>query len=973
MKQRILACLLSLTMALGTIPSAVAAELIVDDTPSTNIAVDRSVATVGVTDTEAGQFHTQAAGDSDVDFGSQLRDDPVATQAYEELEQAFAKEEYTCSNSTVTIEYNSKSNQVVGTTPDYKATDEEIEDMMKDFHRSIRNAYAAFCKDHPEVFFLGNTIEQTETLTSALSDGQYQWKVKSVTVTMESLFSSKRALNTAKTRYASAMASAVAYAKEGTSRYQQLLRAHNYICEKTTYTTGAYAHSAYGALVDGSSVCDGYAMAFKAVCDQLDIPCVEVSGTGISANSTESHMWNLVQMENGKWYGVDATWDDHSDTIYTTYFLVGSKTTAKADFGLGAFSETHVPSGYFYDDTETKEYAYPKQSGSRYVPATKLEMERSASTDIHYSVQLDAELTPSNASCPTIAWSSSDEEVATVDDSGLVTGKGEGEAVITASCADGITAQCTVTVSRVAVESISLPETTAVSCSRTVQLTSKILPERATNQEVTWESADEEVATVDDSGLITGVGEGTTEITVRAENDISATTKVTVAYVKPEKINLSKTSAEVYLDDTLELKATIIPENVSNPELTWSSSDESIAAVNEDGLVTAKGEGTARITATAEDGVSASCTVTVRPIPVEQVTLDQTSLQLYEKETQSLTAEVTPKKATHREVTWKSSNTDAATVDEEGAITAVRAGKTTITATADGVSATCAVQVVPHLNQPELVSAVNATKGVRITWKPVDGATGYMVCRKQSGSWARTQLASVSGAETTSYLDKTSKAGGIYLYTVYAMYGTCKASSFDTTGMSLTVIPTPKLSKISNKRTGMQIEWKKVAVADGYYVYRRAESEAKWTMICDVKSEDTLTYTDSTAENRVTYQYTVRAYVGSNLSAYHAAGLVLRRVKTPEIKSVKNSGRGKLTASWSRVGYVSGYQIEYARKSDFSNSKLITIAENDTVSYKIGGLTKGKNYYVRVRAYKTQKGNRINSSWSTRKRVTIKK
>ncbi len=972
MRKRILACLLSLTMALGTIPTAVAAELVVDDAPSTNVAVDRSVATVGVTDTEVGQFRTQAADESDVSFGSQLKKDPVATQAYEEFEQAFAEEEYTCGNYTVTIEYDSTSNQVVGTTPDYKATDEEIEDMMKDFHRSIRNAYAAFCKDHPEVFFLGNTIEQTETLASALSDGQYQWKVKTVTVTMESLFASKRALNTARTRYTSALESGVAYAQEGNSRYQKLLRAHNYICDKATYTTGTYAHSSYGALVDGNCVCEGYAMAFKAICDALEIPCVEVSGSGISANSTESHMWNLVQMDNGKWYGVDVTWDDHSDQAYTTYFLVGSKTTAKT-FGLGAFSETHVPSGYFYDDKETMKYAYPKQNGSRYVPATKLEMERSAATDIRYSIQLNAEMTPTNASCPDISWSSSDESIATVDDTGLVTGKGEGDAVITASCADGLAAQCTVTVSRVAVESISLPETTAVSCNRTVQLEATILPERATNQEVTWESADETIATVDDTGLVTGVGEGTTEITVRAENGVSVTTRITVTYVKPEKINLSKTSADVYLDDTLAMKATIIPANVSNPELAWSSSDESIATVDENGVVAAKSEGTVRITATAEDGVSASCTVTVRPIPVERVTLDQTSLQLYEKETQSLTAEIEPAKATHREVTWKSSNTDAATVDDAGTITAVHAGKTTITATADGVSATCTVQVVPHLSQPELVSAVNATKGVRITWKPVSGATGYMVCRKQSGSWARTQLASVSGQSTTSYLDKTPKEGHAYLYTVYAMYGEYKASTFDTTGASVTVIPTPKLSKISNKRSGMLVEWKKVSIADGYYVYRRSESESKWAMICDVKSEDTLAYTDSTAENRVTYQYTVRAYVGNNLSAYHTAGLVLRRVKAPEIKSVKNRGRGKLTVDWSRVGYVSGYQLEYARKSDFSSSRIITIADKETLSYRIGGLAKGKNYYVRVRAYKTQKGNRTNSGWSARQRVIIKK
>lgn len=966
-KKRLLAGVLCVAMMLGLLSGAMAAELAVDENFQT---VDRATSVVSAA--EAG-MDTASGQDSSVSFGDQLKDDPVAVQAYKELEQAFSEGDYTCGSYTVTVEYTSSSDQVVGTTPDYKATDKEIDDMMKDFHRSIRNAYAAFCKDHPEVFFLGNTIEQNETLSSALSNGQYEWKVKSVTITMESLFSGKRALNTAKTRYNNAMESAVAYAKNGNSRYERLLRVHNYLCEKAAYASGTYAHSSYGALVDGNCVCDGYAMAYKAICDKLEIPCVEVSGTGISTNGTESHMWNLVQMPNGKWYGVDVTWDDREDKTYTTYFLVGSKTTAMAEFGLGAFSETHVSSGYFYNDKTTMKYTYPKQSAARYVPATQLTMESSAATEVRYTVQLNAELLPTNASCPTLSWSSSDESVAAVDETGLVTGKGAGEAVITAACADGIAAACTVTVSYVAVQSISLPETTEVSCNRTVQLTANIMPERATNIDVSWESRQEEVATVDENGLVTGVSEGTAEIVATAENNLSASTIVTVSYVKPERVTLNKTSAEVYLDDTMKLNATIVPANVSNSSLTWSSSDEGIATVDKDGVVKAHQEGSVRITATAEGNISGSCLVTVRPIPVERVTLDQTELQLYEGESKTLTAEVSPSKATHPELTWTSSNENAATVSDDGIVTGVRAGKTTITATADGVSAVCAVQVVPRLEQPRLVGAVNATKGVRITWESVDGATGYMVCRKSSGSWARTQLESVFGQDTTSYVDTAPQAGQSYLYTVYAMYDGCKASSFDTTGVSVTYVPTPKLSQLRNKRTGLQLAWKRVDIADGYYVYRRLESESEWTMIYDTKSGNTREYTDKTAKNRYTYQYTVRAYVGNNRSAYHAAGLKLRRVKSPELKSVKNSAKGALMVRWSRAAYVSGYQVRYARRSDFSHAKTVVIASQDKLSCKLSGLTKGKNYYVRVRAYKTQKGKQIYSGWSEKRRVKVKK
>ncbi len=975
MKTRLLAWLLSLSCILGMIPGGAAVEGLVagDAAQSYEYTTKPVTATIGVGTPENGHgVQTKSYNSSPESFGSQLEGDPVAVQAYEELEAAFDHTTYTCGSYTVTVEYTSTYDRVVGTTPSYEATDAEIEDMMADFHCSVRNAFAAFCKDHPEVFYLGNTIEQKETLSSALSDGQYQWKVKTVTLVMESLFSSESRLETAKKRYSNALSNAVSYAQEGGSRYEQLKRVHDYLCDAVTYSSSAtYAHSAYGALVDGSCVCEGYAMALKAICDELGIPCVEVSGMGITNESSESHMWNLVQMTNGKWYAVDTTWDDRSDATYHTFFLVGKKSTAKADFGLGAFSETHVESGYFYDDTSTKEFSYPKQNGSKYVAVTGVTVEEEAETDIRYTTALTAEVTPSNASIATLNWSSSDESIAVVDESGVVTGVSAGEVMITAASEDGPAASCRVTVSHVAVQSIALPEQTEVSCNRTVQLEAQITPEHATNRALTWTSTEETVATVDDNGLVTGVSEGTAEIIATAENGLTASTTVTVVYVSPTKVTLSESSADCYLGETVALTATVAPKNASNLSVTWSSSDEAIATVDGNGVVTGITEGTAVITATAEGNVSSSCTVAVRHIPVERVTLDQTELKLHVNDTQTLVAEVTPAKATYPEVTWKSSRPDTASVSVDGSVTAHQAGKATITATADGVSASCTVQVIPNLDQPELVRAVNAVKGVRITWNPVDGATGYMVCRKRSGSWAGTQLDSVSGQGATEYLDKTVKAGRTYYYTVYAMYGDEKASSFDLNGRSVYYIPTPELTSIRNVRAGLQIRWKKVDIADGYYVYRREESETSWTMLHDIKAGEALSYTDKAAKNRYTYQYTVRAYVDADRSAYHTAGLVLRRVTSPTLKSVRNSSRRAMMVRWSRVSYVTGYQVQYARSSDFEQTTTITISDKEKLNQKVTGLSKGRTYYVRVRAYKTQSGKKTYSAWSAKDRVKI--
>ena len=134
----------------------------------------------------------------------------------------------------------------------------------------------------------------------------------------------------------------------GSTRYAKLLALHDWLTENNIYNTNNAAstqatisHSPISALVRDertganslNPVCEGYARAFKMVCDKLEIPCVLVSGRATSNGSSEDHMWNYVQMEDGKWYAVDVTWDDpafpgnsslNSGGEDHTYFLVGS-------------------------------------------------------------------------------------------------------------------------------------------------------------------------------------------------------------------------------------------------------------------------------------------------------------------------------------------------------------------------------------------------------------------------------------------------------------------------------------------------------------------------------------------------------------------------------------------------------------------------------------------------------------------------
>lgn len=176
-----------------------------------------------------------------------------------------------------------------------------------------------------------------------------------------------------------------------------------------------------------------------------------------------------------------------------------------------------------------------------------------------------------------------------------------------------------------------------------------------------------------------------------------ATLTIAPAPVAVSNITLNKNTLALTVGGSETLTATVYPENATNKDVTWSSDNENAATVDANGTVTAVGEGEAIITATTEDGkYTATCTVKVSPAPVAAngvtLTPDKTTLNVGEKQT--LTATVLPAYATNKNVTWVSSDTSVATV-ENGVVTAVGKGTATITVTTEdgGYTATCEVTV----------------------------------------------------------------------------------------------------------------------------------------------------------------------------------------------------------------------------------------------------------------------------------------
>ena len=300
---------------------------------------------------------------------------------------------------------------------------------------------------------------------------------------------------------------------------------------------------------------------------------------------------------------------------------------------------------------------------------------------------------------------------ATINSStGVLTGVTEGTVTVTATAEGYVddattpyfkaTYVVTVTAEKVAVTGVSLDKTSlSLEAGNTAVLTATITPANATNKAVTWSSSNESVATVS-GGVVRAVGAGEATITVTTKekdaqgNPYTATCTVTVtaASVPVESVTISGDNT-VTIGGKITLTAEVTPDNATNKTVTWEviAGTGSATIDANTGVLTGVSAGTVTVTATA-DGVIDRYIVTVNTVLVTGITLSKTSATLTVGANETLTATITPNNATNSGVTWSSSNTDVATVDQNGNVTAVKEGTATITVTAQdgsGVSASC--------------------------------------------------------------------------------------------------------------------------------------------------------------------------------------------------------------------------------------------------------------------------------------------
>lgn len=423
------------------------------------------------------------------------------------------------------------------------------------------------------------------------------------------------------------------------------------------------------------------------------------------------------------------------------------KDTAKGDIGL------KVKNLEFCDvnseDIPTSEISVTKDNDAQIkvvVPATGITVDKTATTIVKGATdKLTATLVPADAN-GTITWSTSDSSVATVSSDGTVTAVKNGTATVTAKCGD-LSAQTKVTVIN-PLKAITITGTThSIKKGQTTQLGLTYDPADTTDSvAATWTSSNTSVATVSKTGLVTALKDGSTTIKATVGN-VSSTYDIAVKEVKLTEIKMEE-KALIHKGNTKALTVEYTPaDTTDSKDVTFTSSDETVAKVNSDGKVTAKKAGQATVTITGANGIKATVTVNVSEIPVNEVVLSAQDEIIEAGAKKVITATLKPENNTddNQGVTWTTSDEKIAKVivdnedSHKATIEGVAAGLAVITATAaNGTKAECTVKVPKHITSITLPGAVELTRGtsttLNVTIAPADTDDDTTVTWKSSDS-----------------------------------------------------------------------------------------------------------------------------------------------------------------------------------------------------------------------------------------------
>ncbi len=465
-------------------------------------------------------------------------------------------------------------------------------------------------------------------------------------------------------------------------------------------------------------------------------------------------------------------------------------------------------------------------------PVTKVRVTAEKTTlTLGEQTQAIVTFTPEDTTLQAVTYSSDSPKIASVDENGLITAHAAGQTAVRVMTADG-----TRRVSYVNISVVQLPEEVTVqeqaplilNVADTHTLKAVIAPESATDKKVFWSSSDKSVAAVNGSGQVTAVGQGQCEILCVSQAREQVRTTLPVIVVQLAKsLSFVDKKATLLAGQRALLRYVMEPADVTNPAVSFFSSDEGIVQVNEDGIVTALSEGTAVITAAAQDssGKQDSIELTVARRPEKVIIHEQGPLTLATGRRCQVTAEVWPQDSENRKIAWASTDETVAMISAEGIISGKSAGECDIIAvsqSAPQVMATIHLVVRQRLKSVRFVSGketvrAGETVSTRVILEPEDVPPTELVYSSRNEEIARVdQDGVVTGVSPgrTIIRAQAQDGSGRYGQMTVTVLEAPESVSLDTDALTLAVGETKTVTASGVRRTVWETSGEHVAAVD---------------------------------------------------------------------------------------------------------------------------------------------------------------
>lgn len=329
-------------------------------------------------------------------------------------------------------------------------------------------------------------------------------------------------------------------------------------------------------------------------------------------------------------------------------------------------------------------------------------------------LHLVANISPGNVDNPIIVWSSSNEDVAQVNDSGVVQTLSSGTATISATASNGVVGTYVIKVNEKPVESVEILENDRlfVCLGEECAVQAEVLPSDATYPGVKWTSSDSTIAEISQTGIIVGKKCGVATITATSENGLSDTIIVEINEVVAEQIEILG-ARKIIIGEEADLNVAFYPENTTIQTIEWTTADATIAKIDHTGKVEALQIGTTTVIAKGQD-VETSIVIQIIPRAVNRIEITSSLGDIIHlgDETE-FTAVVYPSNATYPNVSWTTSDSNIAVIDENGLLKAKSTGTVTISArSGDGFTETYVVEVILGMESALIGLSITAAIGI---------------------------------------------------------------------------------------------------------------------------------------------------------------------------------------------------------------------------------------------------------------------